>query len=150
MSSPRISEYRRIDEYPEMWEVKESVLNGDEFVIRVCSGLEDAVGHPAYSYQIGIAVPLNFPTKPGFANEQESVFLKELELNIEREVESKSTRLAGVLSGRNMKEFILYTSEPEIAEEKIKKITENTKSHKLQYVIQSDPEWNTYKFIANK
>lgn len=80
----------------------------------------------------------------------EATPLQEIELLIEKEVESENTRLAGVLTGRNMREFILYTSQPKAVEEDIEKIKVEIKSHELQYIVQHDPEWNTYKFMIGK
>jgi hypothetical protein len=46
-----------------------------------------------------------------------------------------------------MREFVFYTSAPESAENRIKEIEKEVSSHKIQYIIQKDSEWNTYKFI---
>ncbi|MDB5255021.1 MAG: hypothetical protein JWL92_397 [Candidatus Nomurabacteria bacterium] len=142
--------YKTIDLYPDTWDVSDATLKGDAFIIRVCTGLKEAIGHPDYSYQIGIAVPLNWETETGIMSNAESESLKEIEDQIEKKIESKNTRLVGILTGRNMREFILYTSEPKIAEEKLEILKNEVDSHKIQFIIQHDPEWNTYKFMIER
>lgn len=136
--------------YPNAWNVRDTTLQGDDFIVRVCVGLREAIGHPDYTYQIGIAIPANWNTDSGIVSRVESNPLERIELAIGEKVESENTRLAAVLTGRNMTEFILYSSEPEIVKDKIEKLKIETSSHEIQHIIQKDPEWNTYKFIIGK
>lgn len=147
MFMPNKKEYKSLDSYADIWSVRETKLEGDEFLIRVCVGLKEAIGHPDYPYQVGIAVPLNWKTESGIVSKLESAPLNEIEMEIEKKILTKGTRFVAVLTGRNMREFIFYTSEPKVVEENIRQLKIKIKSHELQSVVQDDPEWNTYKFI---
>lgn len=150
MFNLRKNKYRTLNSYPDTWSVREAKLNGDDFVIRVCVGLREAMGHPDYQYQVGIATPLNWKTESGIASKVESESLQKLELDADETLSSEKTRFVAALTGRNMKELIFYTSDPEVVKNQIEELKAKNNSHEIQSILQRDPEWNTYRFIIGE
>lgn len=141
--------YQNIQSYPDIWKVRTDKMGEDDFVVRVCAGVKKAVAHPEYNYKVSLAIPLQQPTRTGIVSIPESKLLQEIEMSIET-LEDDSTRMVGVLTGRNMREYVLYTSKPVIVEKKIIDLKKNIKSHELQYDIQQDPNWGIYKFLLGR
>jgi hypothetical protein len=143
--------FKKITQYPDIWKVFRSEHNTKPIIIRYRSGMAGAIGHPEYPYQIGIAVPLLNPTKDGLTTEEEAKILSEIEdaLNLTLSENQEAAEVMAITTN-GMREFVFYAPkwEPEYYESKVKSI--DGRSHQLQFMIQSDPEWNTFKSLVPK
>jgi hypothetical protein len=104
------------------------------------------IGHPSYNHQVGIAVPLNDPDQNGFPSPEESEQLNDIENQVSRMLEpGNASLLVGVISTSGMREFILYTANPNEVQRKFEELKKETLTHTLQLMIQLDKRWNVYK-----
>ncbi|HET9410041.1 MAG TPA: DUF695 domain-containing protein [Candidatus Sulfotelmatobacter sp.] len=138
--------FKDIKSYPDTWSVSKGMREGKPIFVRFREGLREAVGHPEYPFQIGIAVPLLHPTEDGLTTDSEAQELGKIEdaLN-ERIVRGGSGIFALTITYNGMREFVFYAKEwkPESFEQEVKSI--NAGPHKLQFMMQRDSKWDTFK-----
>jgi hypothetical protein len=141
-------DFKEIEQYPDTWKIGRSTLDGKPVFIRYRSGIVDAIGHPNYPFQIGIAVPLLNPTTEGLTTEEEAEVLSGVEdsLNLTLGENSEAVEVM-VITTNGMREFVFYASEwkPEYFEKKVKNV--DGKSHQLQFIMQRDPKWETFSSL---
>ncbi len=138
--------YKPIREYTDMWSASEGEYEGKPMFIRVRSSLKEAVGHPEYPFQIGIAIPLVEPTPQGLPVDDEAEILWSIEDKLV-EVLGDSAILALLVTTDGMREIVFYAKEwqPEEFERKVGDVNKLFPSHELQFMMQYDPEWQTFK-----
>jgi len=138
--------YKDITEYPDTWSVAQSVREGKPIFIRFRVGIQDAIGHPKYPFQIGVAVPLIEPTMDGLTINAEAEELNKIEDELDT-VLSQDNQAIFVLAitTNGMREFVFYSTEwkPEIFEQKVKSV--NVGRHELQFMMQHDKNWDTFR-----
>ncbi|HTC95995.1 MAG TPA: DUF695 domain-containing protein [Terriglobales bacterium] len=142
--SPR--KFKDIRSYPDTWSVGKGTLEGKLIFTRFREGLKEAVGHPEYPFQIGIAVPLLHPTEDGLPTNSEAQELGKIEdaLNDKIAIDGSGIFVL-IITYNGMREFVFYTKEwkPESFEQEVKSI--NADPHKLQFMMQHDPKWDAIK-----
>ena len=141
----------RTSPVPEKWSVGHGEYQGKQIITRFNMGLKAFVGDPDYPNQVGIAVPFKHQTENGLPTSDE---IKQLDV-IEDEIANRFTVanesvLAGVITTNNMREFVLYTSDPKAATSKAEKLQKDITTHTIQFVIHSDPGWQNFKDLAPK
>ncbi len=144
-------EFKDISQYPDTWTIGQAVREGKPIFIRTRSGLNDAVGHPNYPFQIGVAVPLLTPTKDGLTTNEEAEVLGKIEDNLNQTLSQKSEAVeAMVITTNGMREFMFYASEwkPEYFEKEVKSV--EPMGHELQFMMQHDPKWKTFQQFSPK
>lgn len=125
------------------WAVATGAIDSHPAIVSYNADAEKLCGHPDYKHQVGIAVPLNSPDKNGFPSKEEGVELGEIEDQIVSELQAgNESLLVGRLTTDGMREFVLYTSNPEGVKSKLEKLQHDVKSHELQLMIQGDPKWS--------
>ncbi|MFA6274351.1 MAG: DUF695 domain-containing protein [Candidatus Paceibacterota bacterium] len=137
--------FKKISEYPETWEVAQAEVDGKPIFLRHRS-LKDAVGHVDYPFKIGIAVPFKSPTINGLLSDDEAEELGKIEDKLINLLDKEGLGVfAFSITFDGMREFVFYMSEwkPEFFEKEIKSF--NTKSHQLQFIMETDPNWETFK-----
>lgn len=129
----------------EKWSVKQALWNDVPVFIRINTSLEPFCGHPDLHHQIGIAVKLNDPGPNGLPTEQELEELNRVEEQIHEHFRMRSLAiLAVVLTMPNVREFVLYTSVPEMIEAAFTEMQQKVTTHVSTLMIQPDPKWETY------
>lgn len=141
--------FKKITDYDDRWALLQGHLDGQPIFTRYREGLIDAVGHPAYPFQIGVAVPLLKPTANGLPepNEGDQLFVVEDALTAALE-EDQAAVHAMTITFNNMLEFVFYASEwkPEYYEQKVESVRQRlATAYKLQFMMQEDKEWGTFK-----
>lgn len=127
------------------WSISKMTQNGHDYLLRFNKGLGDTVGSPDYSYQVGIATPLN-TNNNGFPSGEENKQLGLMEEKIAQDLEKDNICVfAGSIVGGGIKELVFYTSTPKKAESLFSKFASEFKTHKLQLNIQEDKQWEIYK-----
>jgi len=139
-------EYLPINEYGESWIIKSGISQGLPIFVRYNEYLKEAIGHRAYPYQLGIAVPLNDPNDQGLPSDSEAKVLFKIEDNIAKSLQDEA-QLVMTITTNGMREFVLYAQNwtPEAYEELVKAIGIKFPTHELQFMIQKDTKWSTFK-----
>ena len=128
------------------WSMFQGEHNGHPLIARARTSAKDLVGHPSYTHQVGIAVPLHDPDQNGFPSAAESTQLDNIEDRIAYMLESgNESLLVVVISINGMREFVLYTTSPDEVQRKFGALKKEILSHTLQLMIRPDKEWNVYK-----
>jgi hypothetical protein len=138
--------FKSIDQYPDTWSVAQGNRIGKPIFVRFRDGLKEAVGHPQYPIQIGIAVPLLHPTNDGLPEDSEAKELDTIESHL------KNIIVAGnggvfvmTLTTNGMREFVFYFTSVDTKGIQSALSSLNIAPHELQVMIQEDPYWDTYK-----
>ncbi len=75
----------------------------------------------------------------------------EIEEKLYDELHTKhETIFAGLITGNNMREFVLYTKDPEKLKPFLEKILNNFTNYLFQINIQEDKKWKIYKSYCPK
>ncbi|MBP9757319.1 MAG: DUF695 domain-containing protein [Candidatus Pacebacteria bacterium] len=139
--------FEPIREYDDTWSLGHAEVEGKPLITRYREGLKAAIGHSSYKYQIGIAIPLLEPSKEGLPTQEEGDRLYEIEdaLTESLTADDESVFALSITTG-GMRELVFYAGEwkPEYYEDKVRAVATNFPEHELQYMIQSDPEWETF------
>lgn len=136
---------------PNSWSVSRGQYEGKPIFTRFNAALLPLAGRVEFSKQIGVAVPLNDPTEDGLPQGNEFAQLDEIEDLLERRLtEGNESLFAGVITTKAMREFVLYTSNAEQAVVKIKQLTQEITHHRLQWVVNDDPQWLVFKEFSGR
>lgn len=146
--------YRNINEYEDRWTVLQGELNEKPIFSRYRNGFDEAVGHPDYPFQIGVAVPLINPTSDGLPTTPEANELFAIEDKLTETLEKNQEAVhVMTITFNGMREFVFYASEwkPEYFEQKVKDIRRNISSkHELQFMMQPDEKWETFRTYSGQ
>ncbi|HEX8182773.1 MAG TPA: DUF695 domain-containing protein [Candidatus Saccharimonadales bacterium] len=139
--------FQPLNEYPENWVMIQDTNEGKPMFVRVQASLKDAVGHPEYPYQIGVAVPLHNQTSNGLPRENEFNDLNAIEDTLCDTL--TDAVLVAIITTDGMREFVFYAKQwkPEEYEARVNEIETQQGTHQLQFVMQHDPEWSTFKAL---
>jgi hypothetical protein len=134
---------------PERWSVDRGEKDGKPVFTRFNIGLKPFVGRPEFAHQLGIAVPLNAPTPHGLPTGAEALELNQVEDEIaSRFLPGNESLFAGVITTNGMREFVLYTRDPQAALAKAAALAGDIRHHHIQFVIHDDPGWENFKLLA--
>jgi len=80
---------------------------------------------------------------------EESEQLQSLEDRlVEMVMQDRVAILAAILTTGTVKEFVLYTGDPETVRVRLEELQRSVVTHELQFMIQPDPEWSVYHRLA--
>ena len=128
------------------WSIGQADRDGAPMLLRLNSALKPFAGSPAFSHRIGVAVPLHAPEPNGLPGTDESIALGEIEDNLVSALcASRETISALVITTGGFREFVFYTSVPQDASKVLEQLRDATSSHKLQFYVESDPEWEVFR-----
>ena len=143
--------FKNISDYGDDWQILEGRLTDRPIFTRCRTGLIDAIGHPKYPFEIGVAVPLFNPTSDGLPTNAEAQELHKIEDELVKVLEERHEAIhTNTITYNSMREFVFYASEwkPEYFEQKVKRIQVDSslsKGHQLQFMMQPDKEWKTFR-----
>ena len=128
------------------WSFFQGEHDGKPLIARANVALKPFAGHPRYSHQVGVAVPLHTPDENGFPAAEEAAELGDIEDQICSELEIGNESLfAAVITTGGMREFVFYTSNPQVVEAKLRNLREIINSHTIQGMIRPDGHWDVYR-----
>ncbi len=132
------------------WSVSSTEHNGRPMFIRINTGLRDAAGKSPFGHRFGVAVPLHSPGDDGLPVATESEELNSIEDQLSATFEpSTNTVLAVILTTSGFREFVFYTSTPNEIQPAMERLKTQITSHKLQFYVRPDPDWEIYdSFIS--
>lgn len=138
-------------EIQESWSVNRLVEDNHHYLLRLNGWLWNIANDNNYSFQVGIAVPFRIITKNGFPINEEIQKLNEIEEKLYDELNAKhGTIFAGLITGNNMREFILYTKDPEKLKPVLEIILNTFTEYQFQINIQKDKKWDIFKAYCPK
>jgi hypothetical protein len=127
------------------WLVSEGKHNGNPMFVRTNTGYGEFTRVPGYDHHVGIAIPLRESTINGLPGEAESILLSEMEDTFCVSLEEQAAALlVAVITTSGMREFVFYTNNPGVIEQRVTKLRKQITSHEIQLVIQPDREWRVY------
>jgi Family of unknown function (DUF695) len=136
------------------WSVLQGTLDHKPIFTSFRLSVNTKENYRQYPYQIGVAVPLLNPTVHDLPTNDEATQLWAIidELKSKLETDYKSLYVMSLTTG-GMREFVFYTSEwkPKEIEKAVKEIEkEINDGHELQFMMQEDKSWMTYKIYSNQ
>ena len=136
------------------WNVLTGEFDGKPIITSYRNDVDKLIQNHKYSFQIGVAIPLLRPDAKGLPERDEAEILWKIEdrLSVEME-ETHNIIYVMSISTQNMREFVFYAPQwkPKEYEETIREIEKNLDSgHKIQFLMQEDSNWETYKKFANQ
>ena len=139
--------FKSIDQYPDTWSVARGTRIGMPIVIRFRDGLKEAVGHPRYPFQIGIAIPLLHPTVDGLPEDSEAKELDTIESSLKNVIVAGGGVFVMAITTNGMRELVFYfpNMDATIIQDTVDSLS--VAPHKLQFMIQEDSRWDTYKTL---
>ena len=145
---PFKKKYRDVPEsgVEQSWSMFQGEYDGKPLIARANVALKPYAGHPKYSHQVGVAVPLKSPDEHGFPGSDEASELNDIEDRICAELELGNECLfAAAITTGGMREFVFYTRDPQSVEQKLKHLREVIESHTVQGLIKPDEDWGVYR-----
>jgi len=143
----------KLDELPpaseHQWAVAQGEHEGCALIVRYNESVKRYAAHPELGFQVGVAVPLNSPNPGTLPTPEESEQLQSLEDRlVEMVMQDRVAILAAILTTGTVKEFVLYTGDPETVRVRLEELQRSVVTHELQFMIQPDPEWSVYHRLA--
>lgn len=135
--------YKDINSYPDEW--IGATANDTErghLILRINSGIKEAVGHPEYPIRMGIAIPLN----PELVKDP---ILYSLEDAIEETLKEDTQGILTVsITGMNepmFRELLYYTKDSIDFATLHKELKDKFPQLEIQMYAEMDPAWDGYK-----
>ncbi|GAB4408408.1 MAG: hypothetical protein OHK0021_18960 [Bryobacter sp.] len=136
---------------PDRWEVREETREGKRFLIRMSTGLDAAIGNPKLATQVRITVPFRKPSESGMPDSEEYAELDEIEYKIRDEFQMQNEAFfAGIVTGAGMREFFLYSAQPELTRRRAEALRALAKQHEVRVSVSEDKSWATYRSLRNR
>jgi hypothetical protein len=130
---------------PDKWQVAKGEREGKPMFLRTHAGYRDFRGVSGFEHQVGIAVPLHDADQQGLPKSGESEELNTIENEICTLLEPQNESLfVAAITCAGIREFVLYTSDPDAVKRKFKLLQDRTTSHKVHLKIQPDKDWQVY------
>ena len=112
-------------------------------------GLGTIVGHAAYPFRVGVATRVRATAANGMPTPEENATLQEVEDRLSRALEvDRETLLVVVLTTNGVKEWVLYTSDPDATKRRMQAFAPTVSTHRLQMVVAQDTAWVVYRQFA--
>jgi hypothetical protein len=144
---PKLDELPPVSEH--QWAVAQGQHDGDAVVVQYNETVKRYAAHPELGFQVGVAVPLNSPNPGALPTPEESEQLHSLEDRLEEMVaRDRVAILVAILTTGTMREFVLYTGDPEAVRVRLEEFQRSVVNHEVQFMIQPDPEWSVYHRLA--
>src|SRR6266478_443917 len=131
------------------WALSQGEMSGKPIFVRFREHVVGTDIAKGYQFQIGVATPLLNPTVEGLTNDKESEELNVIEDELERALGRNQAALhVMTITYNGMRECVFYAMEwkPQHFEELVKEVARKVAgAHKLQFMMQQDKEWETYR-----
>lgn len=130
---------------PEEWSVGQAACEpGRILVVRWNCFAASIRGHQDYPYQVGVAIP--FLAEDGAPNEPSLERLAEFEDALAAMVQTGLAAIVcAIVTTERMREFIIYTGEPELTVQRVESLRNRTSDLVVQCICQRDPRWRVLR-----
>jgi hypothetical protein len=131
------------------WTVFEGQHDSQIMFVRTNTAYREYGSVAGYEHQVGIAVPLKNAAGSGLPTSEENTELDEIEDAICSSLEEHAeSLLVAVITTSGMKEFVLYTRDPQSVKRRFEQLRNRITSHEIQLMIQADKTWRTYAQLS--
>jgi hypothetical protein len=131
------------------WSLSQGTHGSNAMIVRVNRGVAAAVRHPAFTHQVGVAVPLRAPDANGFPAPDEAAQVDAIEdLLVARLTPNRQCIHVATISTSGMREFVFYSSEPQATHESLEGLASEITTHEIQHIVQPDLKWRVYRQFA--
>jgi hypothetical protein len=128
------------------WSIGRSEHEGRILYIRINTGLKNIAGKTPFDHRFGVAVPLHSPGEDGLPTTVEYEELGRIEDELVATFEPcQVALLALVLTTSGFREFVFYTKAASDVEPLIEALKAQITTHKLQFYIHPDVDWDVYQ-----
>ena len=128
------------------WAMVQGSNQGSLLLARVRKGLGSVVGHVAYPYRVGVATRVRATAANGMPTTEENATLQEVEGRLAHALEvDRDAVFVVALTTNGVKEWVLYTSDPEATKRRMQAFASSVTSHRLQMVVAEDKQWGVYR-----
>ncbi len=138
---------KKINQYADTWGIFNVTVQNFPMIFRVRTSFDNYAPLKDYCYQVGIAIPFNQKTETGIVSPQEDKELAEIEDQIIKYIEDDDSGLVGVITGQNMREFVLYTRNHVKVKVAFNSLKNSISGYELQLMVKDDPSWSTYFYL---
>ncbi len=130
---------------PDRWTLLKGQRDGKPMLVRTHVGYLEFLGVTGFEHQVGIAVPMRHVDDSGLPTAIEAQDLNAIEDAICSvfEPEYESLFVATITTG-GVREFLLYTRNPEEMKRKFKLLGDRIATHKIHLRVQPDKDWQIY------
>lgn len=129
---------------PDEWSVGEGVYDADQLVVRWNTSIASIRGHQDYPYQVGVAIP--FLPENGAPSRPSMERLAEFEETLIERVQAGFAGLvAAVLTTPRMREYLIYTQDPESTERQVERLRTEAPDLVVQSIVNRDPKWRNLR-----
>src|SRR5207247_9623773 len=123
-----------------------NLTTGTYRMYRVRYGTHSTIGHAANPYRVGVATQVRATAANGMPTPEENATLQEVEDRLSRALEvDRETLLVVVLTTNGVKEWVLYTSDPDATKRRMQAFAPTVSTHRLQMVVEQDKAWSVYR-----
>ena len=130
---------------PEHWVHSEGALAGLPLQARFDHALRHVAARSPWQFFVGITAFLQSPGEDGLPVDSEARELKLLEAHLRREFgRGQNSVPAGVITNDGRVQFVLYTSDPEAAKERYRRLRQEFPGFELQLDVVEDTAWAVY------
>jgi len=147
MWNPFLKKPLSADKLPvaDRWQVARGQRAGKPMILRTHEGYRDFRGVSGFDHQVGIAIPLHNTDADGLPTADESRELDAVENAICNLFEPQNESLfVATVTCDGLREFILYTRNPDAVRRKFKALENRMPAHKVFLKIQPDKDWQVY------
>lgn len=131
---------------PDAWSVEAAGEPGRLLVVRWNCFAASIRGHQDYPYQAGVAIP--FLAEDGAPNQPSLERLAEFEGALGALVQTGlAAILCAVVTTERMREFVIYTGEPELTVRRVESLRDRTSDLVVQCICRRDPRWRVLRGV---
>lgn len=128
------------------WSFHHGTKAGKPLIARFNLQAKPLIGHPEFTHQVSIAIPLNTPAPNGLTVDEENAQLRGVEEQMRASLQQENESLqVGAITHNGVKEYVFYTANPDGVTAKVAHLRTRITSHTLQLTIQPDEAWSVYK-----
>jgi hypothetical protein len=130
---------------PDRWTLSRSQRDGKPIFVRTHTGYQEFRGVAGFEHQVGIAVPLRHADTEGLPTAIETQDLNAIEDAICSVFEPQcESLLVATITTAGVREFVLYTRNPDEVKRKFRLLGDRISSHKVHLRVQPDKGWDIY------
>jgi hypothetical protein len=140
----------RMTQQEHEWKLVKAEVEDEVMIVRLRRGLEPVIRGAKHLHGLQVVVHYKSRSSGLLPDVEEMELLDDIEARFRSRLESDNVSvLAIVVTGPTMREFVFYTTNPEVAQAQSKEIKQSIPSHEISLVVQADASWRMYhEFVS--
>lgn len=129
----------------EEWRISKHEINGKTAAVRTNVALPALATKREFSRSLKFIAPFNIHNDRPFPERLDREDLEKIEEAIENHLVDPGFAIFGsIITVNNAREFLLYVRDADHAQALAEWLVNDTKSHKLSFRLESDPNWDAW------